>query len=207
VYTLAKFQDNPGIEHWKGVQHILQYLRKTKYCGLVYQQSANSPLVPQGYCDANYADLDTRKSTSGYAFLLAGAAVSWRSKLQKSTAQSTMEAELVAIGLAAMEVIWLFKFFNDINSCFSVPINVWSDSQGAVARILNPVFSESTKHIDVKWSISKETIERGQMKLCFVPGAENVADILTKALDGSKTDFCREGLGVRDVRPYQPKDR
>jgi hypothetical protein len=118
-----------------------------------------------------------------------------------------MEAEMVAIGLAAMEVIWLCKFFNDINMPLCVPVNVLSDSQGAVARILNPVFSESTKHIDVKWAISKEAIERGEMKLSFTPGSENVADILTKALDGEKTNFCRNGMGVKDVRPYQPKDK
>jgi hypothetical protein len=149
--------------------------------------------------------MDTRLSTNGYAFLYAGGAVSWKSKRQKSTAQSTMEAEFVAIGVASLEVKWLHKFFIELDLPLSSPIPVYSDSQAAVARIRNPVFSESTKHIDVKWNVSKETIETGEMTLKFVKGSENVADILTKSLGGEKTTFCRTGLGVRDIRPYTPR--
>jgi hypothetical protein len=204
VYVLAQFQERPGPEHWKGVQHILQYLKLTKYHGLVYRSNPSYKL--EGYCDANYADMDSRKSTSGYAFLYAGAAFSWRSKRQTATAQSTMEAEFVAIGVASMEVSWLHKIFTDMNLPLSSPVPVYSDSQGAVARIMNPVFSESTKHIDVKWNVSKEAIEAGRMTLEFVEGDKNVSDILTKALGGEKTTFCRKGLGVWDVRPFAPRE-
>jgi hypothetical protein len=114
-----------------------------------------------------------------------------------------MEAEFVAIGVAAMEVTWIVKFFKELNMPLSSPVCVWSDSQAAVARIRNPVHGESTKHIDVKWNVSKETIDRGEMELKFVSGSENVADILTKALDGAKTEFCRKGMGIHDVRPYR----
>jgi hypothetical protein len=113
-----------------------------------------------------------------------------------------MEAEIVAIGLASMEVTWLNKIFCELTMPLPSPICLWSDSQGALARILNPVYGESTKHIDVKWNVAKETIEKRKMTLKFVAGSENVADILTKALDGSKTEFCRTGMGVLDVRPF-----
>jgi hypothetical protein len=205
VHTLAKFAEDPGVEHWNAIQHILQYLRRTKHFGLVYEQRQGSPL--HAFADANFAELDTRRSTSGFVFLLSGAAISWLSKLQTGTAQSTMEAEIVAIGMAAMEVQWYHEVMKELTLPLSSPVTVWSDSQGAVARILNPVFHESTKHIDVKWNLTKEKIQAGLMELKFVSGAENVADILTKALDGSKTEFCRNGMGVRDVRPFAVKER
>jgi hypothetical protein len=104
-----------------------------------------------------------------------------------------------------MEVTWYHKIFRELNLPLVSPVPVYSDSQGAVARIMNPVFSESTKHIDVKWNISKETIEAGRMSLEFVEGAKNVSDILTKALGGEKTEFCRRGLGVMDTRPHAPR--
>jgi hypothetical protein len=150
--------------------------------------------------------MDTRRSTSGYAFLYAGAAFSWKSKRQTATAQSTMEAEMVAIGVASMEVTWLHKIFIEMNLPLSSPVPLLSDSQGAVARIMNPVFSESTKHIDVKWNVAKEAIVAGRMTLDFVEGDKNVSDILTKALGGEKTEFCRKGLGVLDIRPFAPKE-
>ena len=40
--------------------------------------------------------LDDRKSTSGFIFMMAGGAISWKSVKQTLTATSTMEAEYVA---------------------------------------------------------------------------------------------------------------
>ena len=64
------------------------------------------------------------------------------------------------------------------------------------------MFSDSVKHVDVKWNMTQEKLEEGLVKLDFVSGALNVADSLTKAVDGSKTDFCRDSMGVRDVRDF-----
>ncbi|XP_040870198.1 secreted RxLR effector protein 161-like [Glycine max] len=40
--------------------------------------------------------LQRRKSTSGYVFMLAGGAISWRSATQSLTATSTMESDFVS---------------------------------------------------------------------------------------------------------------
>ena len=49
------------------------------------------------YTDSDYAgDVDDRKSTFGYVFLLNEGAVSWSSKKQPVIALSTIEAEFVA---------------------------------------------------------------------------------------------------------------
>ncbi|KAH9658914.1 retrovirus-related pol polyprotein from transposon TNT 1-94-like protein [Citrus sinensis] len=50
-------------------------------------------------------DLDKRKSTTGYVFTLAGAVVSWVSKLQTVVALSTTEAEYMAATQACKEAI------------------------------------------------------------------------------------------------------
>ncbi|KAL0283564.1 UNVERIFIED_CONTAM: Retrovirus-related Pol polyprotein from transposon TNT 1-94 [Sesamum radiatum] len=67
--------------------------------------------------DANgSADRDEHKSTSGYAFLLGGAAITWCSKKQPCISLSTMEAEYVACTSAVQEAIWLdsrYHFIRD----------------------------------------------------------------------------------------------
>ena len=94
---LCRFGNNPGLAYWKGVQHLLQYLKRTTHHGLVYRRTGHS-LTSTGYCDADWgSEMEKRWSTSAYVFLLAGAAVPWHSKLQTSCAQSTCEAEKVAI--------------------------------------------------------------------------------------------------------------
>ena len=51
-----------------------------------------------GYLDSDFAaDLDKRRSLTGYVFTLGGCVVSWRATLQSVVAQSTTEAEYMAI--------------------------------------------------------------------------------------------------------------
>ena len=68
-----------------------------------------------GYADSDYAgDLATRKSTSGYVFLIADGAVSWKSKKQTVVATSSCEAEYIASCAATKEAIWLSRLYVDI---------------------------------------------------------------------------------------------
>ena len=57
--------------------------------------------------DANFAHVsdELRKSISGYCFFLYFCLICWRSALQTATAQSTHEAELIAVALASNELI------------------------------------------------------------------------------------------------------
>ena len=51
----------------------------------------------QGYVDADFAgDIDSRKSTTGFVFILGGTAISWASNLQKIVTMSTTDAKYVA---------------------------------------------------------------------------------------------------------------
>ena len=92
---LGIYQSNPGIDHWKAVKKALRYIQGTKDLMLIYKKSDNLEVV--GYSDADFAGcVDTKKSTSGYIFTLAGGAISWKSSKQTVTASSMMQAEFVA---------------------------------------------------------------------------------------------------------------
>lgn len=53
-------------------------------------------LVPFGYTNSDFtSDQDSRKSTSGYVFILGGVAVNWISVKKKCIADSTTEVEYV----------------------------------------------------------------------------------------------------------------
>uniref|UniRef100_A0A2N9G9I0 Integrase catalytic domain-containing protein n=1 Tax=Fagus sylvatica TaxID=28930 RepID=A0A2N9G9I0_FAGSY len=72
---VSRYQSNPGPAHWRAVKRILRYLRGTSDHALCYH---GGDLRLTGYSDADWAsDKDERKSTSGYAFILGGGAVSW----------------------------------------------------------------------------------------------------------------------------------
>ena len=105
VSRLSRYTSNPGTDHWKGIVRVLRYLRHTRDYGLHY---GSHPAVIEGYSDANWiSDIKDSKSTSGYVFTLAGAAISWKSSKQTLIARSTMESEFIALDKCGEEAEWL----------------------------------------------------------------------------------------------------
>ena len=86
-------------------------MQGTKDFMLTYKKSDALEIV--GYSDADLAGCkDTLKSTSGYVFLLAGGAISWKSCKQSVVTSSTMYSEFVACYEATGQAIWLKKFYS-----------------------------------------------------------------------------------------------
>ncbi len=113
VSNLARFSQHPTREHWTGVKRLLRYLKRTADLGILYTREKSGEL--RGYTDSDWGgDQDSRRSTSGYVFLRAGGAVSWKSRKQQTVALSTAEAEYVAASAAAQESIWLRKLLTDL---------------------------------------------------------------------------------------------
>ena len=160
VGLVSRYQSNLGSENWKAVKRIMRYLKGTAdYC-LCYQEA---DLCLRGYTNANYGgDLDERKSTSGYAFLLNNGAISWSSKKQICIALSTMEAKFIACSTRVQEVVWLLQFLENLGvqdrSKGSMTINF--DSQAAIAFTKDPKYHSHTKHIDVKYNFVRHYCTR-----------------------------------------------
>ena len=84
VGTLCRFISNPGRQHWTAAQRVLRYLAGTSDLGLCFTTStARKSTDLYGYSDADWAgNPDSRISTTGFIFIVHGAPVSWKSKLQ-----------------------------------------------------------------------------------------------------------------------------
>ena len=99
VGMVSRYQSNPGEARWKAVKRILRYIKGTVNYRLCYQ---GQDLQLKGYTDEDWeGDLDERKSTSYYVFVLGNGAITWCSKKQTCIALSTMEGEFVAFSITA----------------------------------------------------------------------------------------------------------
>jgi hypothetical protein len=68
-----------------------------------------------GYSDADWGgDLEDRRSTIRFVFMIGGGAISWSSKQQPTIALSTTEAEYMANTQATKEAIWMTKLMMDV---------------------------------------------------------------------------------------------
>nr|KYP54359.1 Retrovirus-related Pol polyprotein from transposon TNT 1-94 [Cajanus cajan] len=79
VRVLGRCQSNPGVDHWKAAKKVMRYLQGTKDFMPIYRRTNSLEVI--GYSDSDFASIiDTRKSTSGYVFMLPCGAVSWSSR-------------------------------------------------------------------------------------------------------------------------------
>ena len=103
-----------------------------------------------GYSDADWAcDVNDRKSTSGYLFMVSGVPVSWKSKVQTCVELSIAEAEYVALANATQEVVFLRELFKNLHHKQTEPKIIHEDNQAAICIAESPQYHSKTKHIDI----------------------------------------------------------
>jgi hypothetical protein len=187
VIKLSRYASNPSQEHLGAIKRVLRYLKGTKELGIIYSKENEASHYIKGYCDADYAgDSSNFKSTSGYVFFLANGPISWKSKLQSIIAQSTTEAEYVAINAATKEAVYIKQLLKELNEFKQEIFPLYTDNNGALLLAKNPIFHERTKHIAVKYHYIRDLISQGIIDLIYVPSRDNKSDGFTKALDRNK---------------------
>ena len=196
VGALARYMATPTDAHWQAAKGVLRYIASTPTYGITFGGNDHEL---EAYCDADSAgDIDTRRSTTGYVFLLNGGAISWSSRLQPTVAASTTEAEYMAADYSIKEGLWLRTLLRELGMKINT-ITICADSQSAIKLLKNPVFSMRSKHIDVIYHFARERVERKDVAFTYISTDKMVADILTKPLTTSKFNYCRSAMGMEQV--------
>ncbi|CAA0841643.1 cysteine-rich RLK (RECEPTOR-like protein kinase) 8 [Striga hermonthica] len=194
VGIVSMYLSNPGKDHWEAVKWILRYLKGSGNKSLCFGRK--NPIL-EGYTDADMAgDLDSRKSTSGFVFTFAGGAVSWQSKLQKSVALSTTEAEYIAMTEAGKEMLWLKRFLQQLGMK-QERYDIHCDRQSALDLSKNAMYHFRTKHIDVTYHWLRQAMEEQQFMLEKIHTDKNPADMMTKVVTGGKLQLCAELISIK----------
>ena len=132
-------------------------MQATKDFALTYQQSDYLNIV--GYSDADFVGrLEDKKSTSGYIFMMAGGAISWKRAKQTLIASSTIEAEYVACFEATRQALWMYNFIAGLDFVLTVPrpLKIYCDNCAVVSFSHNTGNSSRSKHVDVKYLFVRE---------------------------------------------------
>lgn len=195
VGVMSRYMQSPKKPHLEVVRRILRYIKGTLGYGIMYKKGGDCKLV--GYCDADYAgDYDTRRSTTGYVFMLGSGAVSWCSKLQPTVSLSTTESEYRAAAATAQECTWLMLLLKDLHHPINDSIPVFCDNLSAIKLAENPVFHARTKHVEVHYHFIREKVLQEEILLQHVDTEKQNADLFTKGLSiGKLKNFCNQ-LGM-----------
>ena len=104
--------------------------------------------------------------------------------------------------LATCELIWLKHLLQELRFEKDEQMKLICDNQAALHILLNPVFHERTKHIEVDCHFIREKIASVCMTTSFVNSNDQLADIFTKSLRGLRIKYICDKLGSFDL--YAP---
>ena len=184
VIRLLQFASKLLTDHWLALKRILRYLKGTLEAKLILGDVNDEALI--GFFDSAYADATNRRSTCGYLFHYYGSPISWASKVQKTIALSTVEAEYMAATEAAKQCVWIQSVAKQMGLPVNHPIQLFEDNQGANALTHNPEHHQRNKHIDVHERFVSSLVEGGVLSVMYIPTERMLADIFTKGLSRAR---------------------
>lgn len=202
VGQLARFMSKPGIIHLQFAKQLLRYLNGTRTVGITYSNRRNEWAHAYNiYTDATWGTEEDRVSFQGMAMIRYGGAVSWLAQRQKSTALSSMEAEIMAASEGGKEAAWMEKLTKDLNERDTEPYipTLFCDNLGGVDLMKDTKFHNRAKHIEIRYMfVRTDMVEKNRLKVIHIPGKDQMADILTKQLPVNQYQtHCRSmGLDV-----------
>jgi hypothetical protein len=205
VSACGRYSQNPGQKHWDAVLQIVAYLNGTRKLRLVLggcrkvELSANLKLSAAS--DSDWAgDKDKRCSRTGYVIYMGTAAVVWCSKLQKSVALSSTEAEYIALTATARDLIWCRALLEEMGFPMTEASVILEDNDSASKIAQSYKKHPGVKHIEIRQHFIRDRVlEVKDIAIERLSTFNMVADLLTKQLPFPAFARHREALGLSFV--------
>jgi hypothetical protein len=144
------------------------------------------PIQITCYVDADHAgDQATRRSVTGIILYVNNTPIKWYSKRQNTVESSTYGAELVALRIAVEMVIEYCYKIRMMGIPLNGPSQMMCDNRSVVLSSTLPSNTLKKKHNAIAYHKVRESVASKIIKVNHIEGKLNVADILTKPLDGT----------------------
>ena len=216
VIKLTQFNANPARCHYEAVIRVYQYLNATKSCGLTFWRTAQQPHLPyvthhepqpeeyafqtteehhtptQPYVlvDSDWAgNIKTRRSVSGIVIMMAGAAVVYKTILQRVVALSSTEAEFYALSEAGKLALYVRSILDELGMSQHIATSVYEDNKGCLHMTQNQKPTKNTRHVDLRQFAVVDWVAQDLLLIKKINTHDNSSDTLTKSL--GRTLFYR----------------
>ncbi|KAK4381105.1 Retrovirus-related Pol polyprotein from transposon TNT 1-94 [Sesamum angolense] len=121
---------------------------------------------------------------------------------QKATkADSTTEAEHIAVSEASNGAVWMKNYIQDLGVVPSIaePIVIFCDNNGAIAQAKELRYHHRSKHILRRYHLLRDMVSRGDFRIDRLSSAENITDPLTKSMSQIAHTQHLENMGLRSM--------
>jgi hypothetical protein len=190
---------------WAALHHVMGYLNSNPCFKLVYWRGNYNGL--NGFADSDWGNSESRRSTTGLLARYTNSIVLWRSRMQKTIALSTAEAEYYSASEIAveLEIIYLRNLIRNMGFHQDDDTPVYEDNTACIEWGNHIIGGRKrAKHIDILKHFAHEAIQNRHMRLIRVSTDEQLADIFTKALPFPQFERCLMGLMSGDLKPKGP---
>jgi hypothetical protein len=155
-----------------------------------------------GAADASFGDdVETRRSSAVYVFMLYRMPVDWKATVLRSVTRSTTESELYALPAAGVESQYWDRFCRNIGFTPQTKNALWCDNAQTVRLIEGDADRIQTKlrYVDVHQMWLRQEVDAGRIFVEWKPTADMPADGFTKLLPRQRhANFIRQ-LSLKDI--------
>jgi len=92
--------------------------------------------------------------------------------------------------------MWIRNILEEMSYTSKLPSPLQIDNQSALSVTKNPEHHGQMKQLDLSFFWLRDIVDKKQILPSHIAGAEQVADLLTKALPLPKVQFCRQRMGI-----------
>ncbi|GJS22610.1 putative ribonuclease H-like domain-containing protein [Tanacetum coccineum] len=124
--------------------------------------------------------------------------ISWQCKKQTIMANSTTEAEYVAVANCCGQVLLIHNQMMDYGfNLMNTKIHI--DNESTISVIKNPVAHLRTKRIEIQFHFIRDCYEKRLIEVIKIHTNHNVADLLTKGFDVTRFNFLVVSIGLLNM--------
>lgn len=180
-YLATKMQE-PTVTDWDKVNRVRKYLNGTRDFEMCVQPMDEIQVYASA--DASFGPHKDGKSHTGMVITVGSpnAPVIAKSSKQKSVANSSTAAELIAFSSTLEEVLWMVELLNELG-INQRAVDIEQDNQSTMRLIeKGPSSTGRTKWLNIKYFWVNEHLRNGRFNVKYVPSLQLLADGLTKPL-------------------------
>ena len=206
----SQYSTRPHAIQYHGARHISKYLYATKDDGLYYWRVTSNTSLPvfpppairshlhdllldgrphhtpmelHGFVDSDWAACpQTRRSFAGTCLRLAGGCVGYKTQLLPTVSQSSTEGEFMAACSAGRMILFVRSVLWDLGVPQAAATLLYEDNDACIAMANAQKPTPRTRHMDIKYHVLCEWVERDLILLSRVDTTVNMADHFTKQL-------------------------